>query len=301
MIFLCRTAWRPCVAVRATLLLLGLCLAGLGLQAFPAMAAGVLLWDVAKSAERTPAQAVAAMPPGAMVLVGEQHDVEAHHQVQREIIAAIKMSGRPTAVGLEMFERRNQQILDAWVAGTLTEESMAMAFAENWDGRLWPQYRPIFAYCRQQKIPMVGLNVPREITRQVARQGFGSLSAEQRGTLPLVACVIDPEYEDALRGLLGPHGMDQNTFTRFCEAQLVWDTAMAHNALEYLKTNPGATIAVLAGQVHAWRKAIPAQVRRFSDSVVPVSIMPATQGGLTRETVRPADADYLVISPSAGR
>ncbi|MCK7512360.1 MAG: ChaN family lipoprotein [Desulfobacterales bacterium] len=39
----------------------------------------------------------------------------------------------------------------------------------------------IFEYARAQRIPMIGLNVPREITRQVARGGFQSLTEAQRG------------------------------------------------------------------------------------------------------------------------
>ena len=38
---------------------------------------------------------------------------------------------------------------------------------------------------------------------------------------------------------------------------MVWDTAMAIYALDYLDKNPGSRIVILAGSVHAWKRAIP--------------------------------------------
>lgn len=271
----------------------------------PALAAE--LWDVAAGRETSFAQAAEAVPGGALVSAGEQHDNPSHHMAQLEVIRALHATGRPLAVGLEMVQTASQPVLDAWVFGDLPESEMITAFQSNW-GDSWLLYRPIFLFCRDKKIPLLGLNVPRAITRQVAREGFASLSPEQRGELPPVSCVLDPAYEQELRQVLGPHGAphgrpggpqasggDDSGFTRFCEAQLVWDTSMAFHALEHQKVNPQATVVILCGFMHAWKRAMPAQIRRLSPTTPVVVFEPVVEDRLTRENAEPGDADYLFL------
>ena len=50
-------------------------------------------------------------------------------------------------------------------------------------------------------------------------------------------------------------------FTNFCEAQLVWDKAMAVHALGYVKKNPDRIMVLLAGTGHAWKKGIPERIK----------------------------------------
>ena len=258
-----------------------------------AQAFDVRLWDVQAKQETALAEAAKVIPQGALVTMGEQHDDFGHHMAQLEMIKALYDTGRPLAVGLEMFQYMAQDILNAWVMGKLSERDMIDAFRDNW-GDMWPLYRPIFEFCREQRIPMIGLNVPRAITRQVARRGFSSLTPEQVGELPPVACILDPEYEVQLRRLLGPHGAEGN-FERFCEAQMVWDTAMAFYSLEYLKAHPRATVAVVCGYVHAWNKAIPAQVRRLAPDTPTRAILPSITGRIDPQNVRSGDANYLFL------
>jgi len=73
---------------------------------------------------------------------------------------------------------------------------------------------------------------------------------------------------------------------------MVWDTAMAIYALEYLDRNPGSRIVILAGSVHAWKRAIPRQIATMRPDVIVSVILPDPdgKGGLTVE-----DADYLVL------
>ena len=211
-----------------TLLLLSLFMPGAILQA-----ADINMWDVAGKAEISLEQAAGEFPSPGIVYVGEFHDNAAHHAAQLAVIQSLDKRKRPIAVGLEMFQHIEQSILDAWVAKALSEEEMRRAFARNWS-QDWHLYRDIFLYCRDRSIPMVGLNVPRSITRKVAQNGFESLTPEEIGKLPPIVCRVDREYEEFLRRVLGSHGSESG-FRRFCEAQLVWDTAMAIYALEYLK------------------------------------------------------------------
>lgn len=160
-----------------------------------------------------------------LVFIGELHDNAGHHQAQLQVIRALHEAGVPVTIGLEMFRRDSQGALDLWTKGSLSEPGFEKIFAQNWS--LWPLYRDIFRFARQAKIPMIGLNIRRNITEQVAKAGFGSLSAEQRGDLPLVRCDVAPEYQAYIRRVLGEHVHNGVMFRNFCEAQMVWDVVTA--------------------------------------------------------------------------
>jgi len=234
-----------------------------------------------------------------LVFVGERHDQERHHQAQLEVIRRLYDSGVPVAVGLEMFRRDSQAELDHWVKGEIREETFQKIYLDNWD-LPWNLYRDIFIFARDHKIPLVGLNVPSETTRQIAREGFASLTPEQLGDLPAVSCVVDDAYAAFIRRSLGLHAHGEMNFTRFCEAQLFWDTAMAWNALRFLKEHPRLTMVVIAGSGHAWKRGMPAQVTTRTPLPLRV-ILPEIPGLLDRKTVRLDDTDYLWlgITPSA--
>jgi uncharacterized iron-regulated protein len=270
------------------LLLLSLFIPGAVLQA-----AEIAIWDVAGKAEISLEQAAEKFPSPGIVYVGEFHDNAAHHAGQLAVIQSLDKRKRPLAVGLEMFQHIEQSILDAWVAKALSEEEMRRAFARNWS-QDWHLYRDIFLYCRDRRIPMVGLNVPRSITRKVAQNGFASLTPEEIGKLPPIVCRVDREYEDFLRRVLGSHGSESG-FRRFCEAQLVWDTAMAIYALAYLNDHPERTVVVLCGMIHAWKKAAPEQAARENADVEQAVIQPAVKGRWTPGSVSEEDADYLIL------
>lgn len=251
------------------------------------------LWDLLHSQATTLSEAITPMSGVDLLIVGESHGNPRHHAAQLAIVSALHTAGTPVAVGLEMFQHRDQQVLDDWVAGKIPEREMIQAFTRNW-GVMWTAYRDIFIFCRDHDVPVVGLNVPREITRKVARQGFASLTREELGLLPPIVCRIDPEYEAFLRRFVGSDG-HAGAFERFCEAQLVWDAAFAVHALDFLKNQPDHTLVVLTGSVHAWKPAMPFQVRRLAPQIRQVSIVPDIPAHMDRLDITFKDADYLIL------
>lgn len=226
-----------------------------------------------------------------LVFVGELHDQRAHHEAQLRVIRALHERDRPVAVGLEMFRAEDQWALDRWTSSDLSLEEFLPLYYANWN-LPWMYYRDIFLYAKEHGLPMVGLNVPSDTIRQVARQGFRSLSPEQIGDLPMVRCEIDETYEDFIRRALGMHGSSGRTFVNFCEAQLVWDTAMAVHLMAFLEANPQHIVVVVAGSGHAWRRGIPEQLDKLG--AVPTRvILPEIPGRVERDTASIEDADYL--------
>ena len=233
-----------------------------------------------------------AYPRHRIILVGEHHTTAGHHRAQLAVIQSLVTAGRKVAVGMEMFRSDSQPSLDAWVSGRLDPAAFEAVYWDNWNYP-WPLYQPILAYARQNRLPVVGLNVPRKITRQVAYKGFDSLSDKEREDLPFVTCDVDADYMAYIRKAYGAHGHGQMNFNHFCEAQLVWDKAMAARALRFLEDNPDHTLVLLAGSGHARKGGIPAQIKKMAP-LEHLVILPEVPGSIDRDVLDHEDADFLI-------
>jgi uncharacterized iron-regulated protein len=251
------------------------------------------IYDLQTSKEMLMSEVISDLKKNRIVLVGEHHTTLDHHFGQLNVIQSLKEAGAQVAIGLEMFRSDSQQDLDRWVDGSISEAEFQEIYYNNWTYP-WSNYRMIFEYAKQEKIPMIGLNVPRDITRQVSREGFNSLSEEQKGKLADVSCRVDKEYMDYIKKAFGGHGHGNINFTYFCEAQLVWDTAMAINSLDYLKKYPDAVVVLLAGAGHVQKGAVPRQISLRSQ-VPHAVILPRIEGMVDRQTVGIQDADYIML------
>ena len=108
---------------------------------------------------------------------------------------------------------------------------------------------------------------------------------------------MDPDYMEFVKSAHGAHPHGGMNFDYFCEAQLVWDKAMAVHALEFLDFHPGRTMIILTGTGHAWKKAIPEQIRQRSPLDCSV-ILPEVPGAIEKGRITSDDADYLILDLS---
>ncbi len=251
------------------------------------------IYDLQNNKEMLLSEVISELKKNRIILVGEHHTNKNHHFAQLNVIQSLNEAGVRVAIGLEMFRNDSQQALDHWVDGNIGEAEFQEIYYDNWTYP-WTAYQMIFEYAKKEKIPMIGLNVPRDITRQVSRKGFNSLSEEQKGKLANVSCRVDKEYMDYIKKAFGGHGHGKLNFTYFCEAQLVWDSAMAINTLEYLKKYPDAVVVLLAGTGHVRKGAVPRQIRLRSETPHAV-ILPKIKGIIDRQTVSNKDADYIML------
>ena len=212
---------------------------------------------------------------------------------QLMVIQALVQAGAKVAIGLEMFREDSQQALDDWISGEMDAKKFERIYYENWNFP-YAAYGKIFEFAREQKIPMIGLNVSREITRQVSRGGFDSLSKEKKGKLSEVACRVDEAYMNYIRKAYGAHAHGNLNFIYFCEAQMVWDNIMAINTLAYLNKNPHAVVVVLTGVGHAQKAAVPRQIGTRSTLPYAV-ILPEVPGKIDTQTVGKREADYILL------
>jgi uncharacterized iron-regulated protein len=239
-----------------------------------------------------------------VVYVGESHNQYQHHLNQLAVIKGMHARHSDLAIGLEFFFQPFQAALDRYVAGEIDEKELLREteYFDRWhfDYRL---YRPIFLYAREHGIPLIALNLEKEITRKVATEGVDSLSEEQKARLPKEIERENPDYTARIQETfdLHPPGKTSN-FENFLEVQLLWDEGMAERAATWLQAHPDGHMVVLAGVGHLiYRQGIPDRVQRRIQVSSAVILNISLLGELDPEL-----ADYLVLAtgeqlPPAGK
>lgn len=198
---------------------------------------------------------VRAMASKSVVLLGETHDIAEIHRWQMHICAFLHTVRPHMAVGFEMFPRRLQGVLDAWVDGGMSTADFLVA--SEWD-TVWgfpaEIYLPIFHFCRQQKVRMLALNCHRPLVTRVGKEGWDAIPEDERDGLTPSAPAT-PEYRRYLWGLgvrrdSSNSGPDDPAFARFWRAQQCWDRAFACNIANALAAEPDLLVVGIIGRGH---------------------------------------------------
>jgi uncharacterized iron-regulated protein len=199
------------------------------------------------------------------VFIGEQHDRYDHHLIQLEFIRRLHAINGRIAIGMEAFQQPFQGALDDYVAGRISEEQMLRRteYYQRW-GVDYRMIAPLLRYARQHRLPVIALNVPVELTRQVAESGIAALPGELQGDLPEHMEPPGPAYRRRLEAVFALHpNSGEKVFDHFVDAQLLWDEGMAERAASFLAAHPDYQLVVLAGNQHvAWDDTIPGRLAR---------------------------------------
>jgi len=207
-----------------------------------------------------------------VIYLGENHNDPEDHARQLEIIQQLQQDDNDAqlAIGMEMFQRPFQPIINRYLAQEISEEELReqTEYDSRW-GFDWEFYAPILRYAQVQQIPVIALNTPEEITYKVAETGIDSLEGSYfRYIPPLAEIKLDnQEYRQATVEIYLQHVKDgQGNSTdsnNFFAAQVLWDETMAEAIALYYQNNPQSQIVVLVGKAHVMKDyAIPNRVKR---------------------------------------
>ena len=236
-----------------------------------------------------------------VIYLGETHTDVADHIAQLEIITAMHQTRGDIAIGLEMFQRPFQAVLDQYITGEITEVELVeqTEYETRW-GFDWELYAPIMRYAQANQIPLIALNTPREVTRKVARQGLTSLTGADLEYIPPIDEIdtSDENYQAMVAQVFGQHGGHGHSgpsFENFFAAQVLWDETMAEAVADYIIASPDTQVIVLAGEGHiVFDFGIPSRVqRRLGDDLVAYSVL------LNPTATAPELADFFWFSESA--
>ena len=205
-----------------------------------------------------------------IIYIGEQHTMFSNHAMQLNIIKALYEKYPKIAVGMEMFQRSKQEVIDRYLKGEIDEKRF---LKESEYYKAWKYnyhlYRPIIQFCREKGIPIIGLNADKDIIRKVSQKGIESLSREEVKKLPEDMDFVNFGYIEYLKDIFAEHGSSitkKKKFSSFLQSQIIWDETMAQTASEYITKNPDRKLIILAGGGHIrYRYGIPSRVERRTE------------------------------------
>jgi uncharacterized iron-regulated protein len=175
-----------------------------------------------------------------LICVGETHDNIYAHRVELVIIRELfhRFPGR-IAIGMEMFREPQQEVLDRWTKGELSELEFlkAVKWYGNW-GSDFGYYRDILGFAKENGIDVVALNPSKEVQEEVRRGGLDNVSADLKATLPEIG-EADPYQRAAMKAVYGSHLPTEGMFESFFRVQMLWEETMAERVVDYLKSPRG--------------------------------------------------------------
>jgi len=219
----------------------------------------------------SPAQMLAIAGDAQITYVGETHDNPASHRLELHVLQALaeRYPGR-TALGMEMFVRSQQPILDRWVAGKLDEKAFLKEsrWFENWNMD-FAYYRALLNFARERHIPVIALDAEKSLVKAVRGKTLEQLGAAERAQLPELD-LDDPYHLGLVEAIFGDHSHATLQIDGFIRAQIVRDETMAESTARYLASpaGQGKHLLVVAGGDHIRNGfGIPRRVfRRFPTS-----------------------------------
>jgi uncharacterized iron-regulated protein len=226
-----------------------------------------------------------------VIYVGEQHSDPVHHRIQLDIIKAVYQTDPDIVVGMEMFDHTYQHILDLWSAGELDQKTFLQKvhWYANWKWN-FELYKDILEFIKQEKIRLVGLNVPFHIPSKIALGGVENLLDDDRKHIPPNIDTSIDAHRAYVEKIYNHHrATKMDSFEFFYEAQCAWEDTMAASVALNMKDD---RMIVIAGNGHIIRKfGIPDRTFRQTGADFR-TVYPATAGN----EVESDYADYIWVT-----
>jgi uncharacterized iron-regulated protein len=199
-----------------------------------------------------------------VVFLGEEHDDPNTHRLELAVLEGLTRRRVPLVLGMEMFERDVQPVLDQYLGGKITEDEL-LAKARPWP-RYATDYRPLVEFAKTHAIPVVASNVPRRIASDVSRNGLpvvNELGPDRGLAARDIHCpTTGPYYDRFVEAMSGgghpataadPSAADTRATTdRFYLAQCLKDETMGESISDAWQKNYGrhATLVHVNGSFH---------------------------------------------------
>jgi uncharacterized iron-regulated protein len=221
------------------------------------------VFDLARRAESSEAELVAALRGSRFALLGESHENADHHRLQARLLAALAAEGAAPAVAFEMLRADQQPAVDAALAAE-APSAEALRAATRWDESGWPPfalYVPIFETAIAARLPIAAADLAAD-ERKLLASGE-PLPAALRARLGL-----DEELPAELRRQLEAdllaghcHLLPESALPRLVQVQRGRDAALAQALLsaagapeddgEAADPAGGVAAVLVAGAEHA--------------------------------------------------
>jgi len=213
-----------------------------------------------------------------VIVIGEQHNDATGHRVELALVRDAIQLIPSSAVSMEMLERDEQETLDAYLAGSISQNQFVRKTGSaNWGapGKWGEWYQPIVDAARDAHVPVIAANSPRRYVRQARVEGYGALWALPRGERAwffLPERILAGSYARRFKRIMSGHAKPRKSSAAkkrptsrpasrpvrrrprrkfdvdaFFRAQLLWDSTMAGSIVEALDSGSARVIHVVGG------------------------------------------------------
>lgn len=231
-----------------------------------------------------------------IIYLGEIHGRPGDHQAQLDLVKYLHNKNPKIAIALEIFPCSLQSIINDYLAGEINEQELLdnTEYEKN-SIYPWKHYAPLVRFAQANRLDLIAMNTPLEITRQVSQSGLSIINQENLDCIPLAAEVdtSNEAYREILRDFFEAHSGHGNSsgFENFVAAQVLWDETMAKNIAEYHQNHPLTQIIVIVGRAHVINNyGIPNRVAR---RIEPNNFVQKSVIFVLDETIEEETADFI--------
>lgn len=186
-----------------------------------------------------------------VVYLGETHANPDAHLAELQIIEELHRQNPNLAIAMEMFQRPFQVYLNRYLGNDLMEMRLRelTQYKERW-GYPWEYYAPFLRFAKANRLPVLAIDIPTEISRKVARRGLESLSRfERQYVAPLSEIQTDnAAYRQLMLEIFNRTPSTRrrtNDFERYFQSQLAQNETMAETIAKFLQDNADFQVVVI--------------------------------------------------------
>ncbi|GAA6142906.1 ChaN family lipoprotein [Hydrogenophaga sp. 5NK40-0174] len=226
------------------------------------------------------------LPDAPLIVLGEEHDAPAHHQLEKEVVSHLVQRKRLGALLLEMAD---QGVSTAGLAKNAPEATVRQQLHWNDSGWPWTSYGPAIMTAVAAGVEVRGANLPKARHREV-----------------MASAALDPHLPEKQSQALLTHIelahcrlLPRTQLQPMLRIQLARDATMAQTAATAVETSQrhGHTVVLITGAEHARRDR--GLTTHLPDSLSPQTHVVLMQSG--PEEIPPALADTFWRTPALDR
>lgn len=205
---------------------------------------------------------LANIPKGSIIVLGESHNHLPHQELHLQILRTLKSQGHSLTVAFEFFDYTQQDLVTQFHKGEISEEEFLSRIQwKNGDFKFYRD-RARFADVTVGE-DLLGLNLPRWISSQIAKKGLENLEPEAQKLLPPNFTLGNDLYYQRFLEIMNGHDMRDQSLSpknklddvpgyikNMFVAQCSWDDTMAWVTNQYILKRPEQTVVIIVGDFH---------------------------------------------------
>jgi len=232
-----------------------------------------------------------------VIFFGERHDDSFTHALELSVFKKLCSKYKNVALGMEMFEKDVQNIVDSFLNGEIPENDFIVK------SRAWNNYRtdyaPLVVYAKRNGIRVFAANIPRSLASIVAKNGEDSLfSVDSFKSFFNKPVLKKDDYKklfiDFMASMM-PSGNSMSHMTNMDNlfmSQLYKDATMAHSINNIIKDNRTEKVFFLCGEFHSNYRLGTVEQLSIIDTALTITTIAVED---SMETADFYKADYLII------